>query len=354
MISALVVDDSFFMRRLISDILESDPEIRVVGTASNGEEAVQAVQTLNPDVITMDLEMPKLDGLSATKRIMSELGPHPIVIMLSAFTKEQADVTLECLHAGAFDCILKPSGPLSLDVRLVNAQLITQVKAAAKVRRDTLTYTGQTQKIEERKKAPTIQNNKPSLIIIGASTGGPPILEQIFSLLPSPLPAPVLIVQHMPEKFTLSMAKRLDSLSTMRVKEAEEGEPVKQSVALIAPGDFHMTIRRVQEENGMGYRVHLNKDKKVNGMRPSIDVTMESACREFDGNIIGVLLSGMGQDGRTGMEAIKKKGGRTIVQEPRTCIVDSMPESVIKNRSADEVLPPEKIPFRLLSLALAD
>lgn len=347
MISVLVADDSFLMRRLISDILTSDGEIKVVGTASNGEQAIEMAHKLQPDVITMDLEMPGTDGLAATQKIMQEQGPKAIVIMLSAFTKEKADVTLDCLQAGAFDCILKPSGPLSMDLQ--RSELIARVKAAALARKEALTRFKNTVAVPEKSTQAVIAKDAFPLVIIGASTGGPPILEQIFSLFPSPLQAAVLIVQHMPEKFTFSMAQRMDQLSTMKVKEAEEGELIKPGIALVAPGNFHMQIRRMQDGDSQ-YRVHLNQQEPRKGLRPSIDVLLESVYDQFEGPVIGIILSGMGDDGHTGMRLIRKMGGRTIVQDPVTCTVDSMVASVMHDGMADEILAPEKIAFRLHEL----
>lgn len=345
MISVLVADDSFFMRKLISDILSSDPEIRVIGTASDGEQAVREAARLKPDVITMDLDMPKLDGMTATRSIMGNGNPHSVIIMVSAFTKEDADATFECLHAGAFDCIMKPSGTVSLTMGPAAATLIAKVKEAAHAKTNVL---ARTTNIRTVRKDDVSAKTFP-LVIIGASTGGPPVLEELFSTLTDAPHAGVLIVQHMPEKFTQSLAERLDRLSCMKVKEAQDQEVIKPGVALIAPGDYHMTIER----EGSVYRTRLTKGEPVHGMRPSIDVLMQSVSKVFTGSMLGILLTGMGKDGQRGMDTLKQCGARTIVQDPQTCVVDSMVQGVIAEHDADEILTPSHIAERLRTFSAA-
>ncbi len=346
MISVLVADDSFFMRKLISDILRADPEIRVVGAVSDGQQVLEAVRTLKPDVITMDVDMPKMDGLTATKKLMQQPDAKPIVIMLSAFSKDRANLMLECLRAGAFDCILKPSGELSLDIERVEAQLRSQVKAAAKARKSALRRIPEP---VEKKTVPVMNGSGFPLIIIGASTGGPPVLEEIFETLPGVPDAAVIVVQHMPEKFTASMAERLDKVSPLKVKEAEEGETIKPGVALVAPGNRHLFLRK--SDSSAEDLVRLTKDAPVNGMRPSIDVTMESAARVFQGPLVGILLTGMGEDGVRGMRAIHDRGGKTAVQDPSTCVVDSMVRGALKGVDGTKAMTPARISHSLATLS---
>lgn len=345
MISVLVADDSFFMRKLISDILNADPGIEVVGAAADGEQAVAMAKKLRPDVITMDLDMPKMNGLEATKILMAEENIRPIVVMVSAFTKEKAAETLECLHAGAFSCIMKPSGPVSVNIETVEKDLIAQVKAAAKSKGTALGLS------KVRRAAPmrTLKqkDGKFPLIVIGASTGGPPVLEELFSQLQSHIDAAVLIVQHMPASFTASLAERLDKISPIKVKQAEQGEIIKPGTALVAPGNEHMLLERRKEGKDVNYLIRLTKEAPVHGLRPSIDVLMHSVAASFQGKVLAILLTGMGEDGKIGMKEIKESGGHTIVQDPATCIVDSMVDSVIEEDCADEILPPDAIATRI-------
>ena len=352
MISVLVADDSFLMRRLIGDCLSSDPDIQVVGSVSDGEQVIAEVKRLNPDVITMDLEMPKLNGLEATKRIMAEAGAQPIVLMVSSFGTTQADKMLDCLNAGAFDCVVKPSDQHALDLDTIKAQLIAKVKAAASARRSTLAP----QKTENRPASvPTITQSANTklpfpLVLIGSSTGGPPVLEEIFSHLPASISGAILVVQHMPPTFTASMAERLDRLSNIKVKEATDGESIKPGVALVAPGNFHMRVAKSRELGKEIFVVKLSQDAPVHNLRPSIDVMMESACDVFPGPMVGMLLTGMGEDGAVGMQRIHAKKGATLVQDPETCVVDSMVQSALKLSEIDVISSPQNIAHYIDSL----
>lgn len=347
MISVLVVDDSFLMRKLISDLLSADGGIRVVGQAANGEEALRMATDLKPDVITMDLEMPSMDGLTATRRIVDEVGPKPIVIMVSAFTQQNADITFDCLKAGAFDCILKPSGPLSLDMKRVQRELIRQVRSAANARIEALGRGGHRQERPRR----AAHAGQFGLVIIGASTGGPPVLEELVGAIPEDFPAAMLIVQHMPRAFTASLAQRLDRIAQIPVREAAEGDALEPGLILVAPGDAHIAFEAVEDTPRTVYRIHLTYDDPVHGMRPSVDVAMQRAVKTFRGPMTGVLLTGMGEDGRDGMVDIRRSGGTTIVQEPSSCVVDGMVRSAIEAGCVEHVLAPEDIPARLTELA---
>jgi len=353
MISVLVADDSFFMRKLISDILSADPEISIVGIASDGEQAVAMASKLQPDVITMDLDMPKLNGLDATKRIMSESGPRPIVVMLSAYTKEKANETLECMRAGAFGCVLKPSGPISINIEKVEHELIAQIKAAARSHKDAL-QRPLLQRSPASSKMRHPQRDAFPLIIIGASTGGPPVLEEIFAGMEHHVDAAVLVVQHMPEKFTASLAERLDKISPLKVKQADEGEIVKSGIALVAPGDMHMRIQKKTENGRIEYVIRLSKDAPVKGLRPSIDILLDSVAQTFPGKMLAVILTGMGEDGSKGVRVLHDKGAVIIAQDPQTCVVDSMSQAVIDAGCADEILDPAAIAKRIVSFAASD
>ncbi|WP_423792964.1 protein-glutamate methylesterase/protein-glutamine glutaminase [Methanocaldococcus indicus] len=352
-IRVLVVDDSAFMRKVISDILNSDPEIEVVGTAKDGLEAIELVKKLEPDVITMDVEMPRMNGLEAVRKIM-EIKPTPIV-MLSALTKEGSRVTFEALEAGAVDFIPKPSGSISLDIRKIGQEIIEKVKQAAKaklVRRRPITRpttSTQQQPAEEKPKVPgavveelPFPESKLSemCVIIGSSTGGPPVVTEIISKLPKKMP-PIFVVQHMPPGFTKLFADRINQVSVLNVKEAEHGERVQPGYVYIAPGDYHMLLRK----RGSNVYIALdNQMPKVNGCRPAVDVTADSVANVYGGKAVGVILTGIGRDGAYGFKKIKEKGGKIIAQNKETCVVFGMPKAVIEMGIADAVLPPSEIP----------
>ena len=356
-IRVLVVDDSFFMRRLLRELINSHPEMEVVGEAKDGVEAIGQAINLKPDVITMDFNMPRLTGAEATGKILQEVEPLPVVLMVSAYTKEGAEETLESLRAGAVDFIQKPSGELSLDIDRIKDEIFEKIKMAAKARvrvsrkvesrgaGEAASAKGYGEPREKKKK---IKVSLAKVIVIGASTGGPPIVEDIMAALPSDLPAAVIIVQHMPKYFTASFAERLDRISSLKIKEAEEKDEIKAGHGYVAPGDFHLEIKA--KDNNSGKIIHLSKGEPFHGLRPAIDVTMKSVAEHYKNNIIGIILTGMGEDGSQGMRTIKSAGGHTIVQEPETCVVDSMPSEVINNKMADEILKPEKIAKRIIEL----
>jgi len=344
-IKVLVVDDSAFMRVVISDMLNASPGIEVVGVARNGIEGVEKAKTLSPDVITMDVEMPKMNGIEAVRRIMIEK-PTPIV-MLSGITEKGAGATLEALANGAFDFVTKPSGTLSLDIDKVKEEIIAKIKSAyayaGKIR--TGTAHGMKRLQGARKEAHYYAHTRSAgsesgriskkVVVIGSSTGGPKALDEIFSALHDGIPAGILVVQHMPPYFTKSLAERLDKHSPVHVREGREGDVIADGSALVAPGDYHMLVN-----NG---KIHLNKEPPVNAVRPSVDVTMLSTARTYGSNTVGVILTGMGKDGAYGMKAIKEMGGKTIACDEETSIIFGMPKEAIKLGCVDKILPLEKI-----------
>ena len=329
----LVVDDSSFMRKVISDMLNSDPEFTVVGTARDGFDALEQIEKLHPDVITLDVTMPRMDGLTALKHIMKEC-PLPVV-MLSSFTREGAETTLKALEYGAFDYVLKPSGAVSFDMYKVQEELIGKIKAAKHMHLPKLSL-------------PTIKSAKVSTefsrktILVGASTGGPPAIERILLGLPENIPA-TLIVQHMPPVFTKFFAERLSSICKCEVKEAKDDDSIVANRALIAPGGFHMVV-------GTDEKVHLNQEPPLHGVRPAVDPMMKSAANVFGSQTVGVLLTGMGQDGAQGMQAIKQNGGFTIAQDESTSIVFGMPKAAIALNCADNVLPLQQISTEIMRI----
>ncbi|MFW9875241.1 MAG: chemotaxis response regulator protein-glutamate methylesterase [Candidatus Thorarchaeota archaeon] len=336
-IGVLVVDDSLVMRQLLKEILEKDPDINVIETAKNGVEAVIKTIELQPNVVTLDIEMPKMDGLTALQYIMNEK-PVP-VIMLSAMNKRQADIVIKALEMGAVDFIAKTSGTLSLDIEKVREEIIMKVKNAAKIEVKRISPKSFEKVLVSNFK---IKSGQTRIITIGASTGGPNALLEVLSSLPRDLPASVLIVQHMPEGFTQSLAERLNWQTSLEVKEAKNGDKIEPGIVYIAPGNMHMQVE--------GNKIHLSNGVKVNYTRPSIDVLMESVAKQYGPNAIGVLMTGMGSDGANGMKVIKDNSGRTIAQNKDTCTVFGMPKAAIDMKAADKVLPLQKIARELIKM----
>lgn len=347
-IKVLVVDDSAFMRKVITNILAASPDIEVIGKARNGHEAIEKVTELRPDVVTMDIEMPGLDGLHALGYIMSEC-PTP-VIMLSGAESRQADVTMTAFAYGAVDFILKPSGNISLDMDKIKEELVKKVKAASNVEVHKLGFIEEhkfdlinVDSLKEKKEPSKIKERYHKIIIIGTSTGGPRALQQVIPLLPSNLNAPVLVVQHMPAGFTKSLAERLNTLSMIKVREAVEGDILQAGTVYIAPGDFHMTIKQQKINGELKEVIVLTRGEKVQGVRPSVDVLLNSVAPIFGQNSLGVILTGMGSDGSDGIRKLKMAGGRVIAEDESTCVVYGMPRSVIEQQLADYVLPINRI-----------
>ena len=326
-IKVLVVDDSSLVRKITTDILESDPAIRVVGTANNGKTAIFKNNKLEPDVITMDIEMPILDGLAALRYIV-ETNPKP-VIMMSVLTQHGADATFQALELGAVDFIPKPSSMMSISVNDIAELLISKVKSAYKsqVRPG---RSGQSEKKTEDStgkisigKATT--SNK--VIGIGTSTGGPSALINVFKKFPQNFPSPVVVVQHMPEGFTKAFSERLDSISTLKVKEAEDGDRIQPGCGYVAPGHSHIEIKFENRDN----YIRVFEGDKVSGHRPSIDVLFDSLATVYGKNTVGVIMTGMGRDGASGILKIKSAGGYTIAQNEETSVVYGMNRVAVEN-----------------------
>lgn len=342
-IRVLIVEDSAFMRQFIANIISTDPDMEVVGAAKNGLEGVEKSRELEPDVITMDVEMPVMDGLTAVREIMAT-NPTPI-IMLSSVTTDGAESTLRALEYGAVDFLTKPSGSISLDLNKKKDEIIQKIRVASKARVRTI--------LPQISKMPSAMLSKPvgppknlqKIIAIGTSTGGPKALQEVIPLLPRSIPAGVLIVQHMPKGFTKSLAKRLDQLSHITVKEAEDGDELVAGLALLAPGDYHM----VAQETGGRVTVRLNQNPLVSGHRPSVD-TMFTSVAALSMEKIGVILTGMGGDGSNGMVLIKENKGKTIAQNEETCIVFGMPKVAIEKKAVDKVVPLKHIAMEIMKM----
>jgi len=338
MVKVLVVDDSRVLTKIVSRILERDPFIKVVGTAGNGYEAIDKIEKLKPDVVTLDIEMPVMNGIEALKHIMATT-PLP-VIMLSTLTKDHADITIEALALGACDFVTKDfSNSLLADKE---QELITKVKDVAKNRARLLMkgFIPQERPISVSPKTSAIRRE---IVSIGASTGGPPALQYILSHLPQDFPVPIVVAQHMPRLFTQSFAERLDKLSKLTVKEAEDKESLQPGVVLIAPGDSHLLLRK----RGKQTSVELLKDDKYI-YRPSVDLLMSSTAAAFESNCAGLILTGMGSDGLTGMKELKSRGGYVIAQNEETCVVYGMPKAVVNAHLADAILPVDRIPEEIV------
>lgn len=335
-VSVLVVDDSAFARLTISKYLACDPEIEVVGIARDGLDALEKVRIFNPDVVTMDVEMPKLDGIGTLERIMREM-PRP-VIMLSSITSEGADVTIKALELGAVDFFLKPSliNPTGGDD--VNNELLEKIKNAALI--DVSKLVWRVKKLlagTARVTAPKLhkisaEEKARRVVIIGTSTGGPRALYEVVPGIPADIPATVVIVQHMPAKFTKSLAERLNEIGRIPVKEAQPGDRLITGHALVAPGGFHLVT-------APGGVVQLTLDPPVCGLRPAIDVTMESLVKIYGASCLGVILTGMGSDGTRGCAMIKAAGGSVFSEDESTCVIYGMPRCVAEAGISDRVIP---------------
>jgi two-component system chemotaxis response regulator CheB len=356
-IRVLIVDDSATVRQTLAEVLSSDPQIEVIGVASDPFIAAQRIRDEIPDVITLDVEMPRMDGITFLRKLMSQ---HPIpVVMCSSLTEAGSETLLQALEAGAVDVILKPKMGVAEHLAESRIRICDAVKAAA------------TARIRGRRhEAPTLSGREPekklnadamlpppsgramartteSIICIGASTGGTESLRQVLEALPSNAPG-IVIVQHMPEKFTASFAKRLDSLCEVDVKEAEDGDAVLRGRVLIAPGNLHTMIER----SGANYRVSVKTGPLVSRHRPSVDVLFRSAARSAGSNAVGVIMTGMGDDGARGMQEMKQAGARTIAQDEATSVVFGMPKEAIALGCVDRIVPLSQIAQEILRAAV--
>lgn len=348
MIKVLIVDDSAFMRNALTSMLSSDNEIKVVGTAKDGLEALDKIVSLKPDIVTMDVEMPRMDGLTTLKLIM-EKNPIP-VIMVSSMTTEGAKTTLDALDMGAVDFIPKNLSELSVNVIKIKDILIEKVKQISRkgIIKRRLRTERETRPLERVKSIPlnVTGSRRLAIISIGTSTGGPKALQEVIPRFPKELPVPVVIAQHMPPAFTKPFAERLNQLSEIKVKEAEEGEPLTPGVALIAPGRGNM---RVVRKRGIETVVSITENKEEFQYRPSVDALMLSVAECFPGRALGVIMTGMGNDGLRGLIAIKKTGGRVFAQNEETCVVYGMPKAVVDAGIADKVLPLEEMAGEIIN-----
>jgi len=334
-IRILVVDDSAFMRKALTRMLASDQMIEVVDTASDGREGYEKTMRLRPDVVTLDVNMPGMDGLTALGLIMRDC-PTP-VLMLSSLTAQGGEVTLRALDMGAVDFIDKTSARSAMEILTIAGELITKVKAVAHVDISKMLATAP----PAPSASPPAQKTLPAakcryeVVAIGTSTGGPPALQSILSRMPRDLPVPVIVVQHMPVGFTASLAARLDGLSQLYITEAVDGDTAVPGRCLIAPSGLHMTLGR----NADGYCVRLSDKPEGLLHRPSVDVLMESVANAAGSRGLGVILTGMGSDGAAGMKKLHDAGGTTLAQDEQTCVVYGMPRVAVEMGGVDRSIP---------------
>ncbi|HUR37354.1 MAG TPA: chemotaxis response regulator protein-glutamate methylesterase [Terriglobales bacterium] len=330
-VRVLVIDDSALMRKLIPQIIERDPDIKVVGTAMDGEFGLRKIEELHPQVITLDLEMPRMDGMETLRRIMRQ---HKLpVIMVSAQTTEGASTTFKALALGAFDFVAKPRDAAAAKMDEIGAELTAKIKTAAKAEpRVKALIASEPSKVQKPANRPKTPPTK--LVAIGISTGGPNALQYVLSQIPGDFPGTIVVVQHMPEGFTEMFARRLNECCAIDVKEAKSGDLLLAGRALICPGNRHIRVRRMS----MGDVVVLADDDRVNGHRPSADVLFKSAAMEFGDKTVGVIMTGMGEDGADGLGSIRGQGGITIAQDEASCVVYGMPKAAIERGYAQRVV----------------
>lgn len=340
-IKVLVVDDSAYMRVVLKDMLELGGRISVIGTAKDGIEAVDRAKELKPDVILLDIQMPKIDGIATLKRIMKECPTR--VVMLSAMDKVDDQLPLRALELGAVDFISKPSGPVSIDIVNFSDKISQVVTDARMTRLDALRQSPTP--VMHKLHTPKVETIQPKAIVIGASLGGPRALEYILASLPKGLPVPIFIVQHIPSEFSQSFAKRLNAAQGPRVELAEEGLRPQKGTAYLAPGGRHLTI---SWKGASSLMMRLEDSAPVNFVKPSVDVLFKSAAENLGESVLGIVLTGMGEDGADGAVAIKNCGGRVIVQDLTSAVAPGMPSSVLTAGAADKAVPLEKIPDEIL------
>ena len=349
-IRVLVVDDSAVMRKLIPSLLEKDEEIEVIATAIDGDFALNKVEQLKPDVVTLDVDMPRMDGITVLERIMSRSSVP--VVMLSSLTTRGASLTMKALGAGAVDFVCKPKGMAQIGD--VAVELIAKVKGAARIRR--VVPRGVTGNLSLSAYENFIGHSRAelgrssvvpgrSLIAIGASSGGPHALRHVLPRIPKDFAAGIVIVQHMPESFTAMLAKWLNEMCEVDVLEARDGDKIVPGRVLIAPGNAHLKVRRI----GAMAEVVLERGALVSGHMPSVDVLFRSVAEQFGDRVTAVIMTGMGSDGVVGMGEIKKAGGHTIAQNQESCAIFGMPKVAIERGCVDKVIPLTEIASHLIS-----
>jgi two-component system chemotaxis response regulator CheB len=349
-IRVMVVDDSVVVRKIVTDVLSADPDIEVVGTAVNGKIAVGKLDQLKPDLVTMDIEMPEMNGIEAVRAIRAGQGGQERsrvpIIMFSTLTERGASATLDALSAGANEYVTKPAnvGSVGQSMESVREQLIPKIKALT----GRPVTPGPARAAAPLPPPPPVAprtgpGKKPAVLVIGSSTGGPEALARVLPQLPANLPVPVLMVQHMPPVFTRQFAQRLDRLSALRVVEASDGSPLVPGTAHLAPGDHHLVVRAQGRGPAPTLVTGLNQGPPENFCRPAVDPLFRSVVTAYDGAVLSVVLTGMGSDGRNGAAEVRAAGGTVVVQDQATSVVWGMPGAIAQAGLADEILPLDRI-----------
>lgn len=343
-IRVLVVDDSAYVRHTIGRLLNADPDIRVVGSARDGIEALEKASRTEIDVITLDVEMPRMDGLTTLRRLMRE---HRVpVIMVSGWTRWGAEATVRALALGAIDFVCKPSVPGSQRLESMAEELRSKVRWAAAAAAGGRGSEVGAREVRARGRGPAAEPRTPApvrIVAIGSSTGGPRALHHLLPRFSRDFPVPIVVVQHMPAGFTRSLAEHLNGACALDVREAEAGDVVSAGQVLIAPGDHHLVVR-------LGGVVELNRGPAIHGVRPAVDVTLASLADTYGPSCLAVILTGMGSDGAEGALKVRKGGGYVIVEHESTCVVYGMPRSAVENGAADVAIPLPQIPMAIEQL----
>lgn len=358
-VKVIVVDDSALMRRIISDMINSTDDMEVIASCRNGQDLLSKISVLKPHVVTLDVEMPIMDGLTTLKELKKKGVDIPTII-LSSLSQTGTKLSMECLELGAFDVISKPSGSISLDIEKVKDELITKIRLAydkkqkfAKSYRKNIIDTfdvNPTLVVKpnlEVKKQLNQKINKIDAVVIGASTGGPKALYSVITELPKELGVPVFIVQHMPVGFTKAFADRLNTNSKITVVEAADNMVIEKNVVYVAPGGFHMEV-------GSDYKIHLNTEPTLWGVRPAVDKLFISATKVYHGNLLSVVLTGMGKDGANGTVQVKNCGGFTISQDEFTSTIYGMPKATFETGKVDIVCPIERVATEIVKIVISN
>ncbi|MBU5225408.1 chemotaxis response regulator protein-glutamate methylesterase [Clostridium senegalense] len=337
-IKVIVVDDSALMRKIISDMINEQEDMEVVAIARNGEELLKKLEVITPDVITLDIEMPILDGIS-TLKVLKEKKIASKIIMLSSLTKDGAEITMDCLALGAFDFVCKPSGAISLDINIVKDDLIKKIRNEKRTIKSISMRNKTNSNFMERLRKKETNHKEINAVVIGASTGGPKALYSVITGLPKNLGVPIFVVQHMPVGFTKAFAERLDRGSNLKVVEAEDRMRIEENVVYVARAGYHMEIE--------GTYIRLTDTSPVCGVKPAVDKLFISASKVYGSKLLSVVLTGMGKDGANGTIEVKNRGGYTMAEDESTCIIYGMPKAAFETNKVDEVLPLHYVSSRI-------